>query len=208
MININLLPKHLKRVREPGYWKLVAVLFPLVVLGTLAFVQYARNQTIANLEVQVSELEARKAALQPFIARQRQLQGQLAELNQLLAIRDQVQADRIFWTGEISAMLETLPAQGSAARPRIDMQSLTMQAVTPARADPNRYEGRPVIAEMNVSGNVLNTEVLAEFIRALETSSAFGVDFQNASRQEDESIYTYNLTVGALETPEAEAENP
>ena len=205
MININLLPKHLKRVREPGYWKLVAVLFPLVVLGTLAFIQVSRNQTIANLNEEVAALQARKDALQPYIERQRQLQAQLEELNALLAIRDQVQANRIFWTAQISSMLETLPSQG-AARPRIDMQSLTMQAVTPPQTDPNRFEGRPIIAEMNVSGNVLNTEVLAEFIRALETSNAFGVDFQNASRQDDDGIYTYNLTVGALETSGAEAE--
>lgn len=206
MININLLPKHLKRVREPAYWKVVAVLLPLMALGAMAFLQYARTQTIANLETQVTELEARKNALQPYIARQRQLQSQLTELNQLLAIRDQVQADRIFWTREISALLEALPAQGNAARPRIDMQSLTMQAVTPPRADPERYEGQPIIAEMDVSGNVVNTGVLAEFIRALERSSAFAVDFQNAARQEEDGIYTYTLTVGAL-TPEVEAEN-
>lgn len=199
MININLLPKHLKRVREPGYWKVVAVLFPLVVLGTLAFIQLSRNQTIANLEDEVVALEARREALQPFIEQQRALQARLQDLQALLAIRDQVQADRIFWTSEISGMLETLPAQGDAARPRIDFQSLSMQAVSPPQADPDRYEGRPIIAQMNVSGNVINTEVLSEFIRALETSERFGVDFQNAARQEDSGLYTYNLTVGALQ---------
>mgnify|MGYP002778871034 CR=1 FL=1 len=202
MINVNLLPKHLKQVREPGYWKLVAVLFPLVVFGTLAFVQFTRSQTIANLEAEVAELQEQKAALQPFIAQQERLQAQLSELNALLAIRDQVQADRIFWTAEISGMLETLPAQGSAARPRIDMQSLSMQAVTPPQADPERFEGKGILAEMNVSGNVVSTEVLAEFIRALEDSEDFGVDFQNASRQEDSGLYTYTLNIGAF-APEA-----
>ncbi len=207
MININLLPKHLKRVREPGYWKLAAVLFPLVVLGTLAFVQFSRTQTIANLEDETAELQIRKDALQPFIERQSALQAQLEELNALLAIRDQVQADRIFWTGEIASMLETLPAQGNAERPRIDMQSLTMQAMVPPQADPSRYEGRPISAEMTVSGNVIDTEVLAEFIRALEGSSAFGVDFQNASQQEDSGVYTYTLSVGAID-PNGALEQP
>jgi type IV pilus assembly protein PilN len=199
LININLLPKHLRRVREPGYWKLVAVLFPLVVFGTLGFLQFSRIQTISNLESEVADLEARRAALQPFIERQRELQTELRNIQALLAVRDQVQADRIFWTGEISGMLETLPAQGSAARPRIDFQSLSMQAVTPPQADPNRFEGRPIIAQMNVSGNVVDTATLSEFVRALETSSTFGVDFQNAARQQDSELYTYNLTIGALQ---------
>lgn len=198
MINVNLLPKHLRRVREPGYWRIVAVLFPLLVLGTLAFMQYAVNQTVANKEAEVVALEARKAALQPFIERRNALVAQQQQLNALIAIRNVVQADRIVWTGELSSVLETLPSQGEALRPRIDFQSLTMQAVTPPAADPSRFEGKPVVAEMNVSGNVVNPEVLAEFVRALETSPDFGVAFQNAARNEETGIYTYSLTIGAI----------
>ena len=127
MINVNLLPKHLRRVREPGYWRFVAVLFPLLVLGTLAFVQYAVNQTVANKQAEVVTLEARKAALQEFIARRNELVAQQQQLNDLIGVRNAVQADRIVWTGELGAVLETLPSQGEALRPRIDFQSLTMR---------------------------------------------------------------------------------
>lgn len=198
MISVNLLPKQLRRVREPGYWRVVAVLFPLLVLGTLAFMQYAVNQTVANKEAEVVALEARKAALQPFIERRNALVTQQQQLNELINIRNAVQADRIVWTGELSSVLETLPSQGDALRPRIDFQSLTMQAVTPLTADPSRFDGKPVVAEMNVSGNVVNPEVLAEFVRALETSPDFGVAFQNAARNEETGIYTYSLTIGAV----------
>ena len=34
--------------------------------------------------------------------------------------------------------------------------------------------------------------------RALESSSAYGVSFQNAQRQSDSDLYEYSLTVGAL----------
>ena len=198
MININLLPKHLRRVREPGYWRVIAVLFPLLVLGTLGALQYTRNQVISNYEDEVIELEARKLELQPFIVEQQDLQTQLARLGELLAIRDQVRQDTIVWTSEIGSMLELLPARGNSVRPRINFNSLTMQAQTPPTADENSFEGEPVIAQMNVSGDVVNTEVLAEFISSLETSDNFGVTFQNASREDDTGFYTYSLNIGAL----------
>lgn len=198
MININLLPKHLRRVREPGYWRVIAVMFPLLVLGTLAFLQYARNQVISNFEDEVIELEARKRELQPFIAEQQALQTQLAQLNELLTIRDQVRDNTIVWTSEIGSMLELLPARGNSVRPRINFNSLTMQAVTPPTAEESRFEGEPIIAQMNVSGDVINTEVLADFIGALEASENFGVSFQNASREDDTGFYTYSLNIGAL----------
>ena len=185
-------------MREPAYWRIVAVLFPLLVIGTLAFMQYAVNRTVANKEAEVVALEARKVALQPFIARRDELVAQQQQLNELIGVRNAVQADRIVWTNELTSVLETLPAQGEALRPRIDFQSLTMQAVTPPSADPSRFEGRPIIAEMNVSGNVVNPQVLSEFIRALETSPKFGVAFQNATKNEETGIYTYSLTIGAV----------
>jgi hypothetical protein len=73
-----------------------------------------------------------------------------------------------------------------------------MSAINPPRSDPSKYEGKSVIAELNVSGDVVDPEVLAQFIRALESSKAYGVSFRNASRQGTSDLYTYSLTVGAL----------
>ena len=198
LINVNLLPKHLRRVREPGYWKVIMVAFPAIVLATMFLMETARNQAINQLRDEVTRLEDREQALQPFIARQQELNTQLAQIGELLAVRDEVRANRIVWTSELGSMLETLPAQGNAARPRIDFQSLTMTAVSDQGFNEERYEGRPIVAEMNVSGNVVSTEVLSEYIRALETSPNFGVAFQNASRDDDTGLYTYSLDVGAL----------
>lgn len=50
MINANLLPKGLKRLQEPGYWRVLAVAFPLIVGAVLFGIQYLTNQTVANLE--------------------------------------------------------------------------------------------------------------------------------------------------------------
>ena len=198
MININLLPKNLRRIREPGYWRLLIVIFPLLVLGVAAMFQYFASTTEANLQREKLAREDQLALLQPFLREQRDLLSRQQQLNELIAVARAVRENRIVWTAEIAGLLETLPAQGNSGRPNIDFRTLNMASVVPARADPNRYEGVSVVAEMNVSGTVVDTDVLAEFIRALESSNSYGVSFQNAQRQSDSDLYEYSLTVGAL----------
>lgn len=198
MINVNLLPKHLRRVREPGYWKVIMVAFPLVVGAVIAGIQIVYNQTQANLERETDRLEAEKLLYEDDIALQQELEAELANLRELLAIRDQVMADKVDWFAWTTNLLETLPAQGDSARPRISFQSLNMQAVNPPEVNEGRYEGESILAEMDLSGTVANTEVLSEFIGTLENSDIFGVAFQSASRDEETGIYSYSMTVGAL----------
>lgn len=198
MININLLPKNLRRVREPGYWRLLIVLFPLLVFGVAALFQYFASTTEANLQREKLAREDQLALLQPFLREQRDLLTRQQQLNQLIAVARSVRENRIMWTGEIAGMLEHLPARSVAGRPVIDFDALTMTSIVPPRSDPQRYEGRPVIAEMTVNGNVLNADVLAEFIRSLENSRNFGVAFQTATRQSDTDLFDYTLTVGAI----------
>lgn len=198
MISINLLPKNLRRVREPGYWRVLAVLFPLLVLGAAFVFQYLAYQTVTNLEQDKQTREDQLALLQPYLREQRDLLARQKQLNELISIARAVRQNQIVWTGEIAGLLETLPPRGTGSQPNIDFKSLNMTAVVPARSDPNKYEGKSVVAEMNVSGDVVNPETLAQFIRALEQSTNYGVAFQSASRQGDQNLYSYNLTVGAL----------
>ena len=161
-------------------------------------IQFTVNKTKANLEDEVVTLEVRNLELQEFVNRQRELQAELQQLRSLLSISEQVQDDKITWGNEIRAVLETLPAQGNSARPNISFDSLTMQAVNPPRFEEGRYEGQSILAEMDVSGTVRNTDILSQFIGALEASNDYGVDFQSASREDDSGLYTYSLTIGAL----------
>lgn len=199
MINVNLLPKSLKRVREPGYWRVLAVAVPLVVAGVLFGIQYLTNQTIANLERDVQVREDQLALLQPFLAEQRELQARQQALRELIAVAEEVRLGQVVWTAEIAALLETLPARGDGERPAIDFRTMRLRSVYPAATDPNRYEGASIVSEASISGTVRGTEVLAQFVRNLENAPDFGVLFQNASRQgEDEDLFTYNVTVGGF----------
>jgi type IV pilus assembly protein PilN len=197
LINVNLLPKHLRRVREPGYWRVIAVLFPLLVLGALGVVQFIYSQTESNLKADKHEKETKVAKLQEFVDKQAQVQAQLEQVQVLIAIRDQVKANNIEWTNQVAALMEYWPAP-SGGRPSISFNNLSMQAADASSADPSRYGGKSVVAEMTVSGDVVSTEVLSQFIKTLEDSEDFGVSFQNASRSEDTGSYTYSMTIGAV----------
>ncbi len=198
MINVNLLPKNLRRVREPGYWRILAVAFPIIVLGLAAVFQVFAYQTEQNLQTEKQARADQLALLQPYLQEQQSLTQRQRDLNQLIAVEKAVHQNRILWTGEISGLLETLPPRGTGARPNIDFKSLSMSAINPPRSDPAKYEGKSVIAELNVSGDVVDPEVLAQFVRALESSKGYGVSFRNASRQGTNDLFTYSLTVGAL----------
>ena len=198
MINVNLLPKNLRRVREPGYWRLLAIAFPLLILGVALVLQMFAYQTEQNLQTEKQARSDQLALLQPYLKEQQSLLQRQHELNQLIAVEQAVHQNRILWTGEIAGLLETLPPRGTGTQPNIDFKNLDMTAVNPPHSDPNKYDGKSVIAEMNVSGDVIDPEVLATFIRALETSNAYGVSFQNATRQGNTDLYNYTLTVGAI----------
>jgi type IV pilus assembly protein PilN len=202
LINVNLLPKSLQRIREPGYWRILAVAFPLLVGGVLFGVQYLTNQTIANLERDVVVREDQLALLRPFLDEQRQLQSRQQALRSLISVAEEVRRGQVVWTSEIGALLEYVPAMtNEGGAPVIDFRSLNVRSVYPPVSDANRYEGAAIVSEASISGTVRGPEVLAQFVRNLEGAPDFGVLFQNASRQndeDDEDLFTYNLTVGGF----------
>lgn len=198
MININLLPKNLRRVREPGYWRLLAVAFPLLVFAVAFVFQFFAYRTVQNLEQELATKQDQLALLQPFIDEQEQLLARQRQLNELISIAQAVRENRIVWTGEIAGLLELLPAATEGGRPSIDFNSVTMRSLGGPQEDPARYEGQPVVAELSINGEVVNVAVLADFVQALENSSQYGVVFQNASRQDETDNYTYSLTTGAI----------
>ncbi len=198
MINVNLLPKHLRRVKEPAYWRLIAVLFPLLVFGVIAGLQFSVSQTEKNKQNTVEQLQVRRDQLQPFVQKQRELQTELQNLQVFENLSSQIKDGQIFWTAQVNSLLETLPARGNEERPRISFDNLSLQAVSPPTASEERFDGATIDAEMSISGQVVSTEVLSDFISALENSNNFGVDFQSASLEEASGYYTYNLTIGAL----------
>ena len=211
MINVNLLPKNLQRRREPGYWRLIAMAFPVLVLGVIGVMQFSALQTERQLAETKEEREVRLELLRPFVEEQNELQARQRELAELISIANAVREGRIVWSEQIFAMLETLPAQGEGLDSRIAFNDLNMTALEPSARDrlavDNTYEGVDVVAEMEVQGTAGSTEILADYIRQLQESPRFGVAFRDASRESESDLYTFSLTVGAAGLEPAEGAN-
>lgn len=206
MININLLPRSLRKVREPVYWKILSVAVPLLALAAVFAFQYTADASTRNLRDENARLQNRTVELQEPLRVQRELQQRQAHLRELIDVASSVRDGAVSWTAELSGIIEHLPGTVVAGRPGIDFASVQMQSVQPSRSEAGRYEGRPVFAETSVSGTVANTEILEHFIRALEQSETHGVDFQSTSLEQsteaDDGTYAYSLTVGSVEVAE------
>ena len=157
MININLLPKNLRRVREPGYWRALAVLFPILVLAVAGGMQYFANTTVNNLQREKLAREDQLALLQPFLREQRDLLARQQQLNQLISVAQSVRENNVLWTSEIAGLLETLPA-GSGPTPVIDFTSLSMRSYQPLPTMPCSSGSLPVTyvdcTEVVTAGNI------------------------------------------------------
>ncbi|MDZ7705014.1 MAG: hypothetical protein U5L04_11080 [Trueperaceae bacterium] len=198
MINVNLLPKNLRRRREPGYWRLIALAFPVLVLAVLAVVQISRNQTATSLDNERGRLEIRLQTFQDDVREQRELQARQRQLNEIIAIASAVREGRVEWSGEVVRMLETIPPQAGAPRPLISFDSLNMRAIS---GQSGNYENVDPNAEFNISGQASGLDALAAYVRALQDSPTYGVAFSNANLVDSEDqpdYYQFNLTIGAV----------
>ena len=138
MINVNLLPKSLQRVREPGYWRVLAVTVPVVAAAVLFSISYLSGQTITNLERDVQIRQDQLALLQPFLQEQRQLQSRQQALRALIAVAEEVRRGQVVWTSEIAALLEYVPALTADGAVMLDFRSRNLRSVYPPATDPIR----------------------------------------------------------------------
>ncbi len=201
MIAVNLLPQDLRTTRQPPTWRIVAVVVPLLAVAIAGTLHVQAWRATQAAEAERRTLEARVVELQPTVDALARAEARRDDLQRLADVRESLDAGRIAWTDAIADLLGTLPAAGRAGAPRLDFDSLSMQAVTPPAQDPTRFEGAPVYAELTIGGTAASLDVLSSFVGNLEADPRFGVLFQNASRTRDEgdtATYGYSLTVGAL----------
>jgi Tfp pilus assembly protein PilN len=200
LINVNLLPKTLRKRKTLDPYKAVSIAVPALALVVCGFLQFQLMSTTGRLERQNQELQREKAVLQPFLDEQQALTTERAELLEIKTTTDSVRTGRILWSRQLFAMLETLPTPGPRIASRMTFTSLEMRALDEAAKaqilTANTYEGLDAIAEMNVSGVAGSTEVVANYIRELQAAPNFSVVLDTMA-QDDSNFYTFNLTIGS-----------
>jgi type IV pilus assembly protein PilN len=200
LIKLNLLPKNLRRRVEPGWWRLAAVMVVLTVLGVAAFLHLSTLSQIQALENQSDQLQVEVDVLRPFIAEQNRLVQQQRELEQLLAVRNQLRERFVPWSDNLALVINQIPREGR--RFGIAMRSIGTKTLTPQEIQSNAqnglYDGKPVSVEFNLQGEAIGQNALIRFVEAFETSPRFGINFQSASLDQQRQLYTFGATIGLV----------
>lgn len=197
LININLLPKDLRRSTGPNYWTIASVAVAGVSLLTMLGFQLAVEGTLRNINNQIAEAQSEIAVRAPDVAERDRL---LAEQNQLQAITNvatTLRAGQTSWSDDLARFVRQLP---SGNTPAIALNNLTMRTV--ASADPSQaagvYDGKAVTREVVVNGRARSSAALVRFVDAFEQAQDFGIQFPTVSREDTTGDYTFSTTIGMI----------
>ena len=200
MIRLNLLPKNLRRRVEPGWWRLAAATFALVVLSVLGILHYGAYTELNQTKAERDALRAEVEALRPFIAEQNRLQQERKALEALLAIREGLKKSFVPWSDYLATFIRQIPQEGG--RLPVALRSVGARAIpedeATRMAQAGTFGGKRVRVEFTIQGEALNQNALVSFVRAFETSPRFGIEFQGASLDQNRGLYTFSARVGVV----------
>ncbi len=199
MIRLNLLPKNLRRRVEPGWWRLV--LFVGAVLGTVGYLHYSAWSQLQALQDERDQLRLEVDVLRPAIREQQDLLRRQKELQPLEQVRQQLENRRVRWSENIAAFVNQIPRENG--RFGVALRSIGASLRNqPAAPSENLYDGKPVKVEFNLQGEALGQAQLVRFVEAFESSPRFGINFQQATLDQNRGLYTFSATVGMVEEPQ------
>jgi len=211
LINLNLLPKNLRRRVEPGWWRLAAGVFVLAILGTVGILHYNALTRVQALENERDQLQLEVNVLRPFIAEQNRLNSQQQDLQRLLSVRNALRTKFVPWSDDLALVINQIPREGKGfgvALKSISSKALTPQEVSAGTAN-GAYDGKPVNVEFALQGQALGQNALIRFVQAFESSDRFGINFQQANLDQNSGLYNFGATIGLIApTQTAQVNNP
>jgi len=197
LIRLNLLPKKLRKRVEPGWWRLTAIIFPLVVFTIVAVMYLNAATQITQLEQQREQLAAEVQTLQPYIRKQRELNRRKAELEQIITVDQQIKARFVPWSDNLARFINQIPRKNG--RFEVFLRSINTRLVPENNranmAEQGLYDRKPVAVEFSLQGEARDDQALARFIQAFEDSPNFGINFQQGTLNENGG-YDFTATVG------------
>ncbi len=215
MISINLLPKTLRKRVEPGWWRLIAIAIPVVVLGVILGLQLGLNNQISGLTAQRDQLTTEVAALQKYVDGNAALIAQQKELEVTTAIKAQLEQSRVRWSDQLSTFVKKIPASITRPNgPAVSLKSLSVKQLTPAesqtKAASGAYDKKPITTEFALTGEAESYADIQKYITVFENDPKFGIEFTGSTRSDvtasqgtaKSTRYSFNATVGVVsDTP-------
>jgi type IV pilus assembly protein PilN len=218
LISINLLPKTLRKRVEPGWWRLIAIAIPVVVLGVILGLQLGLNNQISGLTSQRDQLDTEVKALQRFVDGNTALIAQQKELEVTTAIKAQLEQARVKWSEQLGTFVKKIPTSTTHPTvPAVSLKSLTMKHLSPtesqAKAATGAYDKKPVSTEFTLTGEAESYADITKYITVFEEDPKFGIEFGGSTRsttnvggngteQKETTRYSFTATVGVVsDTP-------
>jgi type IV pilus assembly protein PilN len=200
LISLNLLPKNLRRRVEPGWWRLAAAVFVLAILGTVGILHYNAVTRVQALENEHDQLQLEVNVLRPFIAEQNRLGSQQQDLQRLLSVRNALRTKYVPWSDNLAQVINQIPREGKGFG--VALKSIASKALTPQETSTNAangaYDGKPVNVEFTLQGQAMGQSALIRFVQAFESSDRFGINFQQASLDQNSGLYNFGATIGLI----------
>lgn len=208
MINLNLLPKNLRRRVEPGYWRLAAGAVVLLTVLTMGGIHFSTLAKIHSLESQRNELQLEVDALKPALDELARLNARKDEIGKVLAVKTQLETKAVPWSDNIAGLVSHFPRAGN--RTEISIKSLSAKSLLPADIQANQasgnYDGKPLNIEFTIQGEAPTQGAITRLISAFENpdndddplNDKFGINFQNQSFDPTKGIYSFGANLGML----------
>lgn len=201
MVNINLLPKRLRRRIGPDWWRTAAIAIPLILFGIIAYITLRTENELITKTHQRDQIQAEVQILRPYIAEYQKLESQKKELDQIASIAREVRATFKPWSEYLAKFLNKLPTENGQLV--VSLSSVNARTIDLNQAE--QYYGIPAQVEFDLRGEAASEKALVEFVKAFETDADFGINFQNASFDRQTGIYSFSAGIGmvveAAQTP-------
>ncbi len=194
MVNINLLPKRLRRRLGPDWWRTAAIVVPLILLGIVAYMTIQVQSTLIAKTHQRDQLRAEVQILRPYVAEYRKLERRKKELEQIAGVAQEVRATFKPWAEYLAEFFNKLPQE--KGRLAVSLSSITARSVDPERS--REVYGIPADIEFATRGEAASERALVNFVKAFETDPNFGINFQSSSYDKRTGIYAFNASIGML----------
>jgi type IV pilus assembly protein PilN len=207
LIKVNLLPKTLRKKVEPGWWRLIAGIVPVVALGIMGAMQIGSWNSERSLAEQKTQLEGEVQALQRYVDGQKALNEQQKSLESIVSIKTALETGQTKWSEELTRFARRLPrATSGRSGSAVALKTLSLHHVDAGQAQTlaasKQYDGKVVASEFTMNGEATSLSDVTRFIRDFETDPNFGIQAGAVTNNKGSNTYSFSATIGLV------SENP
>lgn len=207
MININLLPKEMRKSTRPDFWRFAAIGVAAATAVTVGVLHFSVTGTLRGLNGDIAEAQGEIDLLRPRVNERNELRARKAELESVTSVAETLRAGQTSWSGDLARFVRQLPTSNA---PVLALNNLTMSTLDGATASaPNvNYDGKLISKEVRLQGRARSSEGVVQLLNTFEQSPDFGVQFQSAQRDEESGDFVFSATVGLVKSEPVAASQP